>query len=673
MDMGTLGRKELKKTLLTKIVLYVVLIIFIITAISIRMQTAKIRSLSNSLLARESIAYAGEVYNWWNSVEERVGQTAQVIRNIPELSFDETQAMLLVLTEQDPDSQDIYIALRDTGEFIDGTGWIPDDTFDFTTRGWYQGAISNNGELYTADPYVDVITGKTCLSSSILVKDGVVLSSDINFDVVTERLSNFNSSSDEATFYVVNKQTKEIIVSNVEAVVGQNVSESDDPIIQGLATVFDSLNTSQDINADKVVTANSSAGKMMYTSTDITDTAWVIVSAVPYTFVSHSIMNIIITTLIISTVLLVLLAALLYVSISRSINPVRKATESITDISTGDFTVTLVPEGNNEITTLSESLNTYIGNMRNMLQRLAGISNDMNASAAECFDITSTLSSSNQTQSESIERLNSARSSMDQSIDEVARAANELADTSGQLTSHAEDVKNLCSETMRSSASGKAEMANMTENVNTLNTTIRDLTDIIHLTAKSVEEITGITNVINAISGQTKLLALNASIEAARAGDMGKGFAVVADEVGQLAKQSNDATETIRRLIDSVTQNIEDIDAKADICLKDMEACLSGVDSANASFDSIYEDLSKATDGIMEITGGIERINDVATNNAATTEEQASTIAEILGLSDKIVEESNIVSAQTESITNISRNLNQYSDDIREDLAQYRL
>ena len=122
-----------------------------------------------------------------------------------------------------------------------------------------------------------------------------------------------------------------------------------------------------------------------------------------------------------------------------------------------------------------------------------------------------------------------------------------------------------------------------------------------------------------------------------------------------------------------ITKNIEDINQKADRCLTDMEACMTGVKCANQSFDTIYDDVARATDGIIEITNGISRINDVASNNAATTEEQASTITEILNLSDQIVEESNKLLSETESISHVSENLNQYSDAINSDLSRYEL
>ena len=666
-------RKSLKKVLLTQVIAFVIVVIAIITFISISMQADNQVLMSKNVLSKESISYASEVYNWWNSIENRVNQTANVYKNIPNLSDSDTLNMLLTLTKEDPDSQDIYIADGNTSKFFDGSGWVPDKDYVFKDREWYKGAMSAGGKIFSSQPYVDAATGKTCLACSILLRDNVVLSSDVNFDKVAEKMKGFKSSAGNINYYIINKENKNILVSNVENLTSDTVENSKNPIIGGLKSVFASLNTSNDVSADKVAMADTSQGKMLYTATDIQDTSWIVVSAVPYSYISDNITRSFIVTFVISVVLLIILAIILYIIINKYINPVTKVTDKITDISKGDFTVEIIPEGNNEITTLSESLNSYIKNMRNMLTNLANISGNMNKSAGKCNDITHNLSYSNQNQGDSIEKLNLTLSSINESIEEVADAATELADTSDKLAKNTENVKDLCQETMNSSRNGKSAMENMTRSVTTLNSTISSLTDIIKETSQSIKEITGITDTINEISEQTNLLSLNASIEAARAGEMGKGFAVVASEVGTLANQSSEATEIIRKLIINVTANIEEINRNADICINDMKACIEGVETTNESFDLIYKDVEKATEGILEITSGISHINDVAATNASTAEQQASSINEVLGLSEKIVAESNRILSETDSITNVSANLNNYSDAIKEDLEQYTL
>ena len=95
-------RRSLKKVLLTQIIIFVAIIIVIITQIGIKLQADNIQSLLNNVLARESNSYASEVHNWWNGVETRVAQTADVMRNLPESSYDDTLSMLLNLTSTDP-------------------------------------------------------------------------------------------------------------------------------------------------------------------------------------------------------------------------------------------------------------------------------------------------------------------------------------------------------------------------------------------------------------------------------------------------------------------------------------------------------------------------------------------------------------------------------------------
>ena len=664
-------RTSLKKTLLSRIILYVAIMIVIITQISVKLAADNIQSLMSNVLARESATYASEIQSWWNSIEERVGQTADVLRNTPELSYDDALKMLLKLTELDPDSQDIYIGYGKTGKFLDGSGWTPDADFVFTDRVWYQGALENAGEIYSSEPYVDASTGKTCLACAVMITDDVVLSSDINFDKVSEKVANFSSLSADTKYYIINKETKDILVSNVADSVGQNLSGTTDPVAAGLAPIFDSLNTSATAGGDRVVTAKSAAGSQMYTATDIDGTSWAVVSAVPSSLLSNVMWRVMLITFATAIILMGLFAALVYMLINKAINPVTKVTERIMDISNGDFTVRLTPEGNNEITTLAERLNDYIDNMSSTLNSLSGISGSMNGSAGKCYDISHTLADANGEQGESIERLNTTLNDMNASIDNIARAATDLAATSSNLAQSADEVRILCDETLEASTNGKDGMDSMTKNVNTLNATIGELSALISETAKTIEEVTGITDTISAISNQTNLLSLNASIEAARAGEMGKGFAVVATEVGALATQSSEATENIKRLVEGITKNITDISAKAEICVTDMEACMNAVGGANESFDKIYGHVAKATDGISEIVSGIDRINDVAANNAATTQQQTANISEVLELSNSIVSASNMIRRETESITNISENLNKYADEINADLSQY--
>ena len=109
--MRTKKRKSLKKTLLSQMIIYVAIIIVIITQISIKLASDNIQSLMNGILARESAKYASEIQGWWSDIKTRVGQTADVMRNIPELSYDAVSEL-----EFDSNMREMAaVSLYDTG------------------------------------------------------------------------------------------------------------------------------------------------------------------------------------------------------------------------------------------------------------------------------------------------------------------------------------------------------------------------------------------------------------------------------------------------------------------------------------------------------------------------------------------------------------------------------
>jgi len=145
-------RSSLKKLILFRVLVAVVIIIMIITEYNMSIQSTQLKNLSVSLLARDSVAYAEEIGSWWKLIEGRVEMSAEIWRSSPLMSYEQTKELLVGLTETDPDSQDVYMAIGSSGKFFDGSGWEPDDSFVFTDRGWYKGAINMGGEVYSSEP-----------------------------------------------------------------------------------------------------------------------------------------------------------------------------------------------------------------------------------------------------------------------------------------------------------------------------------------------------------------------------------------------------------------------------------------------------------------------------------------------------------------------------------------
>ena len=180
-----------------------------------------------------------------------------------------------------------------------------------------------------------------------------------------------------------------------DAVVGNSLSASGDPVVSGLSTIFTELDTSMTYNTDKVQIIKTDAGKMMYVATRVEGTSWVVASATPYSFVMDPTYASLNVSLLITLVSLAGLAAFLFFVIKKYLEPVSVVTGRIGDITGGDFTAKVDAQGNNEITTLSEQLNDYIERMKGMLLHITEISEDMSGSAQQCLDISGSLSRSN--------------------------------------------------------------------------------------------------------------------------------------------------------------------------------------------------------------------------------------------------------------------------------------
>ena len=197
----------------------------------------------------------------------------------------------------------------------------------------------------------------------------------------------------------------------------------------------------------------------------------------------------------------------------------------------------------------------------------------------------------------------------------VAAAMYEMAASIQEVASNCSMAADQSNATNISAESGKELLQKTREDVNTLDSTLLETRDIIGQVASDSEEIGSVLDVIKGVSEQTNLLALNAAIEAARAGEQGRGFAVVADEVRTLAQRTRESTIRIEEMIDKLQNGSQ----------KAVSAMTQSQEKAVATHESIGSLVEQLT-GIID---QISTINDMNTQNAAATEEQSATVNEI--------------------------------------------
>ncbi|MCQ2995751.1 methyl-accepting chemotaxis protein [Pseudomonas syringae] len=240
--------------------------------------------------------------------------------------------------------------------------------------------------------------------------------------------------------------------------------------------------------------------------------------------------------IMIGTIILSMFIAFLF---TRSISaPVKKLVQSIKQISEGDLRSTVEVSGKDELTELQLSTDAMLQSLKSTIQHISDSSGQLAAAAEEMSSITEESLSGIQKQNMQTEQAATAVNQMTAAVEEVAR--NAVA--ASQYTQDSE----------KSAAIGKDKVAETIKSIKQLSQTVQQTTVEIEGLATQTQDIAKVLDVIRSIAEQTNLLALNAAIEAARAGEQGRGFAVVADEVRALAHRTQTSTLEIEQMVKGI-------------------------------------------------------------------------------------------------------------------------
>lgn len=278
-----------------------------------------------------------------------------------------------------------------------------------------------------------------------------------------------------------------------------------------------------------------------------------------------------------------------------------------------DFSHTIPAEGTQETARAAQAVNNLIEKFRNIISHANRSSEDISGAANSLSVISKQVRQSSSSQAD-------ATSTVAANVEEISVSVSE---TTTNAHSAGELVEKLRSDT----SIALTAMTKTVENVNSIATLIRKSDTNVGLLDESSKKIGGIVQVIKEVAEQTNLLALNAAIEAARAGEQGRGFAVVADEVRKLAERTSNATKEIATLISDIQSHIGATVTGMQQANTQVAKSLEHVDDTEAKLHLIDEDSRKAASNVQNIVNAI-REQDAAIQQVASNIEQISQMAE---------------------------------------------
>ncbi|KAB8130114.1 methyl-accepting chemotaxis protein [Gracilibacillus oryzae] len=550
----------------------------------------------------------------------------------------------------------IYIGTETGDLLLEPAQDLPDD-FDPREQSWYTEAMANQGEAIITDPYLDTATNEMVITIARTVQDGSgVIGMDFNLSKIASITKEIKVGS-EGYVFMLDASNQYLVHPTEESGVKPTGNWTD--------TVFNKDNGKLSYlfeGEDK---------EMIFETNELT--GWKIAGTMYTKELEVAARDIMITTILVIAAALLIGLLIIFIIIRSITKPLQSLTASVKKISGGDLTEKLTVESEDEIGQLVSGVKDMQDSLRQIIQKVSSASENLTGQSEELTQSANEVKTGTQQIATTMQELASGSETQANNASDLSNAMETFATQMNEANQNGEDIFQSSNDMLVIAEEGSQLMESSVQQMASIDQIVKSAVDKVQKLDNQSQEITKLVSVIKDISEQTNLLALNAAIEAARAGEHGKGFAVVADEVRKLAEQVGESVADITTIVINIQAETSDVVTSLEGGYHEVEKGTNQVETTKQAFININQSVEKMAVNIKAVN---DRLTDMSSNSQkmnVAIEEIASVSEESAAGVEQTAASAQQASSSMEEVANSSDRLSKLAEELNGLIRQFKL